>query len=121
MPERAPTPDALTERLAEAREALFQLAGEVAQPVLYIFGAQDLPTYVRPKVRALQSNFLTGPFESIELEAGHWLIQEKPAEVVEAVLAHVRSLESEAATQRRKEAWISPPSGVRFEAISIGL
>ena len=79
--------------MSPTSRSLAEIGMKIAQPVLYLFGNADLPTYVRPEVRALQANFLTGPFESIELGAGHWLIQEKPKEVVEAVLDHVGSLE----------------------------
>ncbi len=61
------------------------------QPVLYAFGNRDMPTFVRPEVRELQPQFATGPFEEVELDAGHWLIQEEPEEVVNAVMAHLRA------------------------------
>jgi pimeloyl-ACP methyl ester carboxylesterase len=65
------------------------IAEDVTQPVLYVFGNRDMPVFVRPEVRELQPRFATGPFEEVELDAGHWLIQEEPAAVVDAVMAHL--------------------------------
>ena len=68
-----------------------ELAGEVVQPVLYVFGNRDMPAFVRPAVRELHPRFVTGPFEEVELDAGHWLIQEEPGRVVDAVMGHLRA------------------------------
>jgi pimeloyl-ACP methyl ester carboxylesterase len=68
-----------------------EVAPEVLQPVLYVFGRQDMPTFVRPEVRELQPRFVTGPFEEVELDAGHWLIEEEPQEVVDIVMTHLRA------------------------------
>ncbi len=65
--------------------------GEVVQPVLYVFGNRDMPVFVRPAVRELHPRFVTGPFEEVELDAGHWLIQEEPGKVVHAVRTHLRA------------------------------
>ena len=35
--------------------------------------------------------FDPGPFEEVELDAGHWLIQEEPGRVVAAVMDHLRA------------------------------
>jgi pimeloyl-ACP methyl ester carboxylesterase len=64
---------------------------EVVQPVLYVFGNRDMPVFVRPEVRELQHRFVTGPFEEVELDAGHWLIQEEPGRVVYAVMTHLQA------------------------------
>jgi pimeloyl-ACP methyl ester carboxylesterase len=65
--------------------------GNVRQPVLYVFGNRDMPVFVRPAVLELQTDFVTGPFQQIELDAGHWLIQERPTEVVNALMSHLRA------------------------------
>jgi pimeloyl-ACP methyl ester carboxylesterase len=70
------------------------LASEVVQPVLYVFGTRDLQVFTRKEVRDLQLRFVTGPFEQIELDASHWLIQEQPDAVVEAVMNHLSALSS---------------------------
>ncbi len=66
------------------------LADEVEQPVLYVVGTRDLPVFTRQAVRDLQPRFATGPYQEVELDAGHWLIQEQPERVVEVVMKHLR-------------------------------
>ncbi len=68
------------------------IAAEVVQPVLYVFGTRDLQVFTRKEVRDLQPRFVTGPYEQIELDAGHWLIQEQPDDVVKAVMQHLGAL-----------------------------
>ena len=65
------------------------IAAEVMQPVLYVFGTRDLQVFTRKEVRDLQPQFVTGPYEQIELNASHWLIQEQPEDVVKAVMHHL--------------------------------
>ena len=65
------------------------IAAEVVQPVLYVFGTRDLQVFTRKEVRDLQPQFVTGPYEQIELNASHWLIQEQPEDVVKAVMHHL--------------------------------
>ncbi len=72
--------------------ASVDLAAEVVQPVLYVFGSRDLQVFTRKEVRDLQPRFVTGPYEQIELDAGHWLIQEQPEEVVKAIMHHLEAL-----------------------------
>ena len=69
------------------------IAGEVVQPVLSVFGSRDLQVFTRTEVRELQPRFVTGPYRQIELDAGHRLIQERPEEVVEAVMSHLDALD----------------------------
>ena len=69
------------------------IAGEVVQPVLSVFGSRDLQVFTRTAVRELQPRFVTGPYRHVELDAGHWLIQERAEEVVEAVMSHLVALE----------------------------
>lgn len=66
------------------------LAAEVVQPVLYVFGTRDLKIFTRKQVRDLQARFVTGPFRQVEVDTGHWLIQEQPQATVEAVMTHLR-------------------------------
>jgi pimeloyl-ACP methyl ester carboxylesterase len=63
--------------------------GEVVQPVLFVTGSQDLPFIVRPEIRAQHPNFVTGPFKVVDVDAGHWLMQEETEEVVEVVMTHL--------------------------------
>ena len=69
------------------------IAGEVVQPVLSVFGSRDLQVFTSTAVRELQPRFVTGPYRQVELDAGHWLIQERAEEVVEAVMSHLVALE----------------------------
>lgn len=61
----------------------------VAQPSLYVYGNRDMPVFVGPAVQAEHPRFVHGPLTVVELDAGHWLIQERTTAVVEAVMAHL--------------------------------
>ncbi len=65
-------------------------ACEVVQPVLYVFGTRDLKIFTRKQVRDAQARFVTGPYRQLEVDAGHWLIQEQPQATVEAVMTHLQ-------------------------------
>ncbi len=65
--------------------------GPVAVPVLYVFGNRDLPVFVGPAPRKAQEAWLTGPFRSVELDAGHWLLEQEPERVVGEVMAHLQA------------------------------
>jgi pimeloyl-ACP methyl ester carboxylesterase len=64
-------------------------AGKITPPVLYVWGNQDMPVFVGPRVQSEHARFMAGPFESIELDAGHWLMQEQTEAVVSAVMTHL--------------------------------
>ena len=68
------------------------IAETVTQPVLYLFGSRDLPVWTRAQVREEQPQFATGTYREVELDAGHWLIQEQPEAVVEEIMSHLESL-----------------------------
>lgn len=61
----------------------------VTQPVLYVYGRRDLAAYVAPSVQARLPRWVDGPFERLALDAGHWLIEDEEARVVDAVMAHL--------------------------------
>ncbi len=67
------------------------MAGEVSQPVLYVWGERDMQIFVHPRVREIQKRFVRGPYEELSLDAGHWLIQEEPEAVTGAVMKHLES------------------------------
>ena len=76
-----------------------QLLGEpLEQPVFYIYGKRDMPVFVAPEVQARMPGFVRGPFESVALDAGHWLIQEEETPVVDGVLAHLERARSGGST-----------------------
>ena len=35
--------------------------------------------------------YMKGPYKFVELDAGHWLIQEKPSEVIAEVTGHLKT------------------------------
>ena len=61
----------------------------VTQPVLYIYGTQDIPAYVNPQVQARMPTLVEGPYETLALDAGHWLIQEHAELVVDRLMQHL--------------------------------
>ena len=67
-------------------------APPVRQPVLYIYGKQDVPAYVNPEVQARLVDYVAGPFESIALDAGHWLIQDEEKIVLDALMKHLEGV-----------------------------
>jgi len=61
--------------------------GAVATPTLVLWGKND--PYVRAQSVHGAAKYMTGPYEVVELDAGHWLVQERPDEVRENVLKHL--------------------------------
>ena len=62
---------------------------EIEVPFLFIWGNKD-PAVSRNSVDG-QRPFIKGPFTEIELDAGHWLIEEQTDKVVPAVLDHLKT------------------------------
>ena len=62
---------------------------DVFVPTLFIWGNQD--TAVGRKGTELMAEYMKGPYSILELDAGHWLLSEKPERVIEPVLAHIRT------------------------------
>jgi len=65
-----------------------QTLPKVVTPILFIWGNQD-PAVSRVGVEA-QEAYIGGPLTTIELDAGHWLIQDKPETICAAVLSHLK-------------------------------
>jgi pimeloyl-ACP methyl ester carboxylesterase len=59
---------------------------DVLRPTLFIWGNAD-PSVGRAAVEA-QRAYMKAPYEVIELDAGHWLIEENRGRVVPEILAH---------------------------------
>tara|TARA_R110002073_G_scaffold3998_6_gene26948 strand:+ start:1723 stop:2727 length:1005 start_codon:yes stop_codon:yes gene_type:complete len=72
-----------------ALEGLNQPTEKVTTPTLFIWGKND-PVTSRLAVE-LQQNYMAGPFEVIELDSGHWIVESHPEAVTEAVMARIRS------------------------------
>ena len=85
-------PGALTGALNWYRGALTPdrgPVGNVSVPTLLIWGNQD-QAIGRPGVDATPP-LMDGPYRLLELDAGHWLIQEAPADVLRETLAHLQA------------------------------
>ena len=65
------------------------IAGEIRQPVLYVYGRRDMPVFVRDEVVERVPEFATGPYRSVALDAGHWWMQEERERVVSEVMTHL--------------------------------
>jgi len=62
--------------------------GPVVTPTLLIWGNRDM-AIGRVAVEG-GARFMTGPYRFVELDAGHWLIQEEAERVGNEILAHLR-------------------------------
>ena len=63
------------------------LEGEVHTPTLFVWGGND-PAVARYGVEA-QRKYMKGPFEEVEVDAGHWLLREQGEATTVAVLSHL--------------------------------
>jgi pimeloyl-ACP methyl ester carboxylesterase len=60
----------------------------VTTPTLFIWGRND-PAAGRVAVEAT-ADYMKGPYQKLELEAGHWLMEEATGKVVSATLDHLK-------------------------------
>ena len=89
-------PGALTAALNWYRSSL-QIEGEdatsqvgpVSTPTLMIWGNRDMA--IGRKSNEDAAKWMTGPYRFVELDAGHWLIQEAGERVTSEILAHLRA------------------------------
>ncbi|MDG2333479.1 MAG: alpha/beta hydrolase [Myxococcota bacterium] len=65
------------------------LSGPVKQPVLYIYGRHDIGAFVNNDVQSRMPAFVEGPFETVGLDAGHWLIQDEEEIVLDYAMKHL--------------------------------
>jgi pimeloyl-ACP methyl ester carboxylesterase len=63
--------------------------GPIKVPTSYVWGRHDF-ALARSAVK-LTADYVNGPYEVVELEAGHWLPETVPDAVADAVLARVQS------------------------------
>ncbi len=63
--------------------------GDVETPTLLIWGNQD--SAIGRAAVENSAQFMKGPYTFVELDAGHWLIQEKFEAVSDAIMAHLRT------------------------------
>ncbi len=62
---------------------------DVTTPSLFVWGTED-PAIQRVAVER-GAAYVMGPFRFVELNAGHWLVQEQPDAVLAAILEHLRA------------------------------
>jgi pimeloyl-ACP methyl ester carboxylesterase len=85
-------PGALTGALNWYRGLPFStrpLLGAITVPTTYIWGNRDF-ALARAAVE-LTADHVTGPYDVVELDAGHWLPETEPDAVAAGILARVRS------------------------------
>ena len=62
--------------------------GPVATPTLHFWGNQDMA--VGRAATLACREYMTGPYELIELNCGHWIVQEAFEEIVGPIVAHLK-------------------------------
>jgi pimeloyl-ACP methyl ester carboxylesterase len=83
-------PGALTGALNWYRGIPFsvrQTLGPIKVPTSYVWGRHDVA--LTRRAAELTADYVQGPYEVVELEAGHWLPETEPDAVAQAVLARV--------------------------------
>jgi pimeloyl-ACP methyl ester carboxylesterase len=88
-------PGALTGALNWYRGLPFSMRpplGSIKVPTSYIWGRDDF-ALARAAVE-LTADYVVGPYEVVELDAGHWLPETQPEAVADAILSRVRSIGS---------------------------
>lgn len=87
-------PGALTAALNWYRASDLQGAAsgqpEISIPTLFIWGASD-PVVGQAALDA-QRDYFNGPFNELELDTGHWLMQTRPAATTSAILNHLEQV-----------------------------
>jgi pimeloyl-ACP methyl ester carboxylesterase len=63
--------------------------GRITVPTTYIWGRHDVA--LARAAAELTANYVAGPYEVVELDAGHWLPETEPDAVADGILARVRA------------------------------
>lgn len=63
--------------------------GRITVPTTYVWGRDDFA--LARRAVELTADYVAGPYEVVELEAGHWLPETEPEPIADAILARVRS------------------------------
>jgi pimeloyl-ACP methyl ester carboxylesterase len=66
--------------------------GQIKVPTSYVWGRHDFA--LARRAVELTADYVVGPYEVVELEAGHWLPETKPDAVADAILARVQSADN---------------------------
>lgn len=64
-----------------------EVSGPVTVPTLFIWGERE--GWVDDDALARQRKLVTGPYAELEVDAGHFVMQQQPAEVIAAILTHL--------------------------------
>jgi pimeloyl-ACP methyl ester carboxylesterase len=72
---------------ARALDGPFEF-GPVSTPTLLLWGKDDVA--IRPASVDGAAKYMTGPYRRVDLDAGHWLVQEQPEQVRDEVLRHLK-------------------------------
>ncbi len=62
--------------------------GSVSVPTLLLWGKDDVAIRAMSVDGAAQ--YMTGPYRRVDLDAGHWLVQEQPDQVRDEILVHLK-------------------------------
>jgi pimeloyl-ACP methyl ester carboxylesterase len=65
---------------------------EVEPPTLFVWGTRE--GWVNPERLALQRALVRGPYHELELDAGHWVVEEQTRAVVERILGHLAAVDA---------------------------
>ncbi len=60
---------------------------EVELPVLFVWGKRE--AWVTKERLEAQRALMRGPYEELELDAGHWVVEDQPDAVIAGLLAHL--------------------------------
>jgi len=73
--------------ITSSLEGAEAVAGPVTVPTLFLYGERE--GWVTDKALAKQRMLVTAPYEELEVDAAHFVMQQQPDEVVAAVLEHL--------------------------------
>lgn len=66
-----------------------QAVGEISTPTLCLWGNQD--TAIGRQSTVWAAEYMTGPYRFVEMDAGHWLMQEAKDQVIAEILNHLQA------------------------------
>jgi pimeloyl-ACP methyl ester carboxylesterase len=66
--------------------------GRVSVPTTLVWSDEDAA--LGRRMAELTVRYVTGPYELVELEGSHWLLEEQPDAVADAIIARVRSVDT---------------------------
>jgi pimeloyl-ACP methyl ester carboxylesterase len=81
-------------------EVLDELTPPIRTSTLFVYGTREM--WVTPDYLERQREFVAAPYQEIELDAGHWLMQEQTEAVVAAVLAHLQRVDDARSSMDRR-------------------